>query len=106
MRKDPQRRYRTVEALIRDVDHYRHAQPLEARADTMGSRVGKLVRRTWRGVGATSVASAAVLALVIFYTVRLTKARNTAVAEAARTQRTQGFMMKLFEGGDQEAEPT
>ena len=25
MHKDPERRYRTVEALIRDVDHYRRA---------------------------------------------------------------------------------
>ena len=71
MHKDPQRRYRTVEALIRDVDHYRHAQPLEARADTLGYRLGKFVRRNWRAVAATSVAFAAVLALVIFYTVRL-----------------------------------
>jgi len=106
MHKDPQRRYRTVEALIRDIDHYRHAQPLEARADTLGYRVGKFVRRNWRAVAATSVAFAAVLALVIFYTVRLTRARNTAVAEAARTQRIQGFMMKLFEGGDEEVGPT
>src|SRR5579859_6358088 len=31
MHKDPQRRYRSVEALIRDVDHYLRAEPLEAR---------------------------------------------------------------------------
>jgi serine/threonine-protein kinase len=106
MHKDPQRRYRTVEALIRDIDHYLNAQPLEARPDTLGYRVGKFVRRNWRAVAATTVAFAAVLALVIFYTVRLATARNTAVAEAERTQRIQGFMMKLFEGGDEEIGPT
>jgi serine/threonine-protein kinase len=43
--------------------------------------------------------------LVAFYTVRLTRARNTAVAEAARTGRIQTFMMNLFEGGDETAGP-
>ena len=31
MHKDPQRRYQSVEALIRDVDHYLNGEPLEAR---------------------------------------------------------------------------
>src|SRR5580693_1333549 len=31
MHKDPQRRYRSVEALIRDIDHYLNGEPLEAR---------------------------------------------------------------------------
>ena len=34
MRKDPLRRYQSVEALIRDVDHYLKGEPLEARPDT------------------------------------------------------------------------
>src|SRR5690606_4073997 len=50
MHKDPQRRYRTVEALIRDVDHYRRGEPLEARPDSVRYRTGKFVRRHWRGV--------------------------------------------------------
>ena len=33
MHKDPSRRYRTVEALIRDVDHYLNGEPLEARPE-------------------------------------------------------------------------
>src|SRR3989442_10032198 len=48
MRKEPERRYRTVEALIRDVDHYLAGEPLEARPDTLGYRLGKDVRRNWR----------------------------------------------------------
>jgi len=34
-----------------------------------------------------------VIGLVVFYTVRLTTARNAAVAEAGRTQRIQHFML-------------
>lgn len=105
MHKDPQRRYRSVEALIRDVDHYLKGEPLEARADTLHYRMGKFVGRNRRAVTAAALVSAAVLGLVIFFTLRLTKARNTALAEAARTQRVQQFMMSLFQGGDEAVGP-
>src|SRR2546428_6349297 len=41
MHIEPQRRYRTVEALIRDIDHYIAGEPLEARPDTSRYRLGK-----------------------------------------------------------------
>jgi len=40
------------------------------------------------------------LALVAFYTTRLTNARDQAVAEAERTRRIQDFMVNLFQGGE------
>lgn len=105
MHKDPQRRYRSVEALIRDVGHYLNGEPLEARADTLGYRMAKFVRRNRRAVTATALVSAVVISLVVFFTMRLAKARNAALAEAARTQRVQQFMMNLFEGGDEAVGP-
>ena len=105
MHKDPQRRYRSVEALIRDVDHYLNGEPLEARPDTLRYRTAKFVRRNSRAVAATAFALALVVGLVIFFTVRLTKARNAALAEAARTERIQKFMTNLFQGGDEAAGP-
>ncbi|HEY4839819.1 MAG TPA: serine/threonine-protein kinase, partial [Candidatus Acidoferrales bacterium] len=70
MHKDPQRRYRSVEALIRDVDHYLSGEPLEARPDTFRYRMGKFVKRNRRAVTAATLAFAAVVALVIFFLVR------------------------------------
>ena len=105
MHKDPQRRYTSVEALIRDVDHYLKGEPLEARPDSLHYRVGKFVSRNRRAVGAAAFVFLAILGLVVFYTVRLTRARNAALAEAARTQRVQRFMQNLFQGGDEEAGP-
>ena len=58
-----------------------------------------------RAVAAASLALAVLVTMVVFYTVRLPRARNAAVAEAARTQRIQRFMLKLFQGGDEEAGP-
>lgn len=105
MHKDPLRRYRSVEALVRDVDHYLNGEPLEARPDTWSYRIGKFARRNRRALSAAALALGAALALVAYYTIRLTTARNTALAEAARTQRIQKFMMNLFEGGDEAAGP-
>jgi serine/threonine-protein kinase len=105
MHRDPARRYPTVEALARDIGRYLAGQPLEARPDTVGYRLGKFVRRHRPGVAATAAAIAIVVALVGFYTMRLAGARTTAEDEAARAQRIQLFMLNLFEGGDDAAGP-
>ncbi|MBI3477464.1 MAG: tetratricopeptide repeat protein [Acidobacteria bacterium] len=105
MHKDPERRYRSVEALARDVDHYLQGEPLEARPDALSYRLGKFVRRNRREVLAASTAAALLVGLIIFFTLRLEKARDAALAEAARTQRIQHFTMNLFQGGDEEVGP-
>src|SRR3954469_15913936 len=50
MHKDPQRRYRSVEALLRDLVNYRGQEPLEARPDDLGYQLRKFVRRNRRQV--------------------------------------------------------
>ena len=106
MHKDAARRYQSVEALIRDVDHYLNGEPLDARLDTLRYRAGKFVRRNRRSVIAASAAFALILGVIVFFTVRLAIARNAALAEAARTQRIQQFMTNLFQGGDEAAGPS
>jgi tetratricopeptide (TPR) repeat protein len=105
LQKEPGRRYRSVEALIRDIDHYLKSEPLEARPDTLGYRLGKFVRRHRRAVSAAAFAFTALVALVVFFTVRLAIARTAAETAATRAQRVQQFMLNLFEGGDKEAGP-
>ncbi len=105
MQKDAARRYPTVDALIRDIDHYTREEPLEARHDTAGYRLGKFLRRNWKEVSVTAAVLLAVLGLVTFYTIHLTRARNDAVRQAERARRIQEFMNHLFEGGDEAAGP-
>jgi serine/threonine-protein kinase len=105
MHKDPLRRYATVEALLRDIDHYSKGEPLEARGDSLRYRADKFIRRNWTRLSAAAATIVFLVGLVTFYTVRLSAARDGAVAEAARTQRIQRFMMNLFEGGDKEVAP-
>ncbi len=100
MHKDPERRYRSVEALTRDIDHYLRGEPLDARPDTLSYRLSKFVRRNRSEVTAAAVALTVLVGMVVFFTVRLQRARDTALAEAARAQRVQQFMMTLFQGGD------
>jgi len=105
MHKDPERRYQSVEALIRDVDKYLNREPLEARPDTIRYRLSKFARRNRREVMAASAALAILIGLLVFFTLRLAKARDAALAEAARTERIQRFTMNLFQGGDEAVGP-
>jgi tetratricopeptide (TPR) repeat protein len=105
MHKDPARRYRSVERLMRDLDHYRNGEPLESRPDTLTYRAAKFARRHARAVTASAVVALAVATLVVFFVVRLAAARNAALQQAERTRRIQNFMFNLFNGGDKEAGP-
>ncbi len=100
MHKDPQRRYRTVQGLIRDIDHFLRGEPLDAQADSIVYRTAKFLRRNARGVAAAALAVAMSWVLVGYYTVRLAAARDAAVAETDRAQRIQNFMLSLFKGGN------
>jgi len=104
MHQESERRYRSVEALIRDIDHYLKGEPLKARPDSARYRVGKFVRRNRRALAVSLVVFTVMAGLVAFFTLRLAAAHHRTLAEAARTQRIQRFMLNLF--GDQTAGPS
>ncbi|HEY4099512.1 MAG TPA: serine/threonine-protein kinase [Gemmatimonadales bacterium] len=106
MHRDPARRYRSVEALIRDIDHYLAGEPLDARPDTLGYRATKFVRRRWKSVLVAGVTGLGIVVMATFYTIRLARARTAAVMETARTQRIERFMVNLFQGGDDAVAPS
>jgi serine/threonine-protein kinase len=105
LQQDARRRYGSVEGLIRDLDHLRSGEPLEARPDTAGYRVRKFLRRRWRPVAAATLVAATFAAVMAFYTTRLATARDAALTEASRAQRIQAFTVSLFEGGDETVGP-
>jgi eukaryotic-like serine/threonine-protein kinase len=66
--KDPEHRYGSVDALIRDIDHFLKGEPLEVRPATLFYRVGKFLTRNRRSVAAALIfviAIAGVAALII-----------------------------------------
>ncbi len=105
MHPDPARRYPTVDALLRDVDHYLAGEPLEARPAGAAYRLRKFAARHRVPLAAAAAVLASVVSLVAYYGVRLAAARDAAVAEAARRERIQTFMFALF-GGDEDAAPS
>jgi serine/threonine-protein kinase len=105
MHKDPARRYPSAEAFLRDLDHFQRGEPLEARPDTIGYRAGKFIRRNRTALTATAAALAGLVAVTAFYTVRLARARDAAVTEAARALRLQGLMSNLLTGGEDATAP-
>ncbi|MBL8989726.1 MAG: serine/threonine protein kinase [Gemmatimonadetes bacterium] len=61
LRKEPDRRYTSVESLGEDVLRFAAGLPIRATPDSLGYRLGKLVRRNRVAVVATGVALAAVV---------------------------------------------
>ncbi|HTU45610.1 MAG TPA: serine/threonine-protein kinase [Bryobacteraceae bacterium] len=106
MQKDVSARYQSVEALLRDIDHYLKHEPLEAQPESLRYRVSKFVIRNRRAVLVASLVLAAFAGTAILFTVRLAKERDTALAEAARTRRIERFTLSLFGAGDRAAAPS
>lgn len=106
LHQDPARRYPSVEALGRDIDHYLAQEPLEARPDTLRYRAGRLVRRRWRELGAVTAVLGSVAVLTVLYASGLARARDEARGEAARSARVQAFLVRLFQGDDEATGPS
>ena len=83
MRKDPAERYSSVADLIRDVDHYLRSEPLETQPHSFGYRLTKFVARNRRAVAGSAIALVLLAGLIVFFTVRLTRARLAADRETA-----------------------
>jgi serine/threonine-protein kinase len=96
MKKDARRRYSSCVELTQDIDRYLRGEPLKARPDAFGYRAGKFVRRNWKVLAACAAVLALVAGLISFYTIRLAKARDAALLQARRAQRTEQFMLGMF----------
>ena len=105
MHRDPMRRYRSVDALMRDVDHYLRKEPLDARPDSAGYRIGKFARRHRNALIASAAALTLLLSVSTLYALRVRAARDAALTEAERAQQIQRFTLSLFQGGSESTEP-
>ena len=84
MRKEPQLRYLSAEALSEDIARYLQGRPVLARRGTSGYRAGKFVRRHRFGVAAAAVI---LLALAGGLWATLREARRAREAEARAERR-------------------
>jgi tetratricopeptide (TPR) repeat protein/tRNA A-37 threonylcarbamoyl transferase component Bud32 len=96
LRKEPGRRYATVEAFSDDLQCYLEGRPVTARRGTFRYRAGKFVRRNWQAVG---LGTAALALLAAFAANSASQARRLA-RERDRAERVTGFLVELFRISD------
>lgn len=89
LRKEPERRYPTVDALADDLRRYLEQLPIRARGDTFAYRARKFVGRHRLPVALTGLLVASAIGITTFYTARLNTEREVA-------QQTADFLTGLF----------
>ena len=91
MRKEPERRYQSVEQFSEDIRRHLEGRPVIARADTFRYRAGKFIRRHRLAVAAFAVASLSLLGVVV----ATARAARIARAERERAERRFEQVRKL-----------
>ncbi|MEM7479837.1 MAG: serine/threonine-protein kinase [Acidobacteriota bacterium] len=105
LRKEPARRYGSVEQFSRDIERHLTSQPVSARPDTLAYRATKFIGRHKAGVLAAGLIFLALVAGIAATTWQARVARaNLAEAERQRAQavRMQDFLEGLFKVSDPE----
>jgi eukaryotic-like serine/threonine-protein kinase len=97
LRKEPERRYASVEALSADLLRYLRGRPVQARPDTLGYRVRKFVAREKALVAGVAVAALA----LVGGSVMSMRAANVAREEAVRSQRMTRYLQAIVGSADQ-----
>jgi len=97
LRKEPEARYASVEALRDDLRRYRVGLPVAAQAPTARYRARRFVQRHRAGVLATAVLVALLVAGTVLYTTRVQVERDLAETEAAKAQQTASVLLNLFD---------
>ena len=108
LRKEPERRYASVQQLADDLRRYLEGRPVTAHPDSWAYRGRKFVRRHQWGVAIAALVgmllTAAVVALSVQNT-RLAAERDRAALEATKKAHVQDFMIELFSHTDASTTP-
>src|SRR5690606_23655937 len=96
LRKEPERRYGSVEALARDVERDLAAVRGGARPATLGCRARRFPRRHRAGVAAAAAVGGIPLALGALHTASVAAERDRAEAAALRAERVSAFLTDLL----------
>jgi eukaryotic-like serine/threonine-protein kinase len=96
LRKEPGRRYGSVEQLSEDLGRFLDGRPVIARPDTWAYRTAKFVRRH----GWAVAAAAGFLALIVAFAVATAVQARRIERERDRAERTAALLVELFEVAD------
>ncbi len=100
IRKEPERRYNTVDALVNDIENYRASRPLLASGDSLYYRTTKLLKRNpLASVLATLVLAFLITLPILMYQngLKLKQERDIAQEQTLVANKTTEFLTTLFE---------
>ena len=110
MRKEPERRYGSVERLSADIDLYLRGMPVVARRDTWSYRAHKFVTRHTLGVTLSALFVLMLAGVAVNMYIQAERLRDErdrtraqferAEAERNRAERVSGFLVDLFRRSD------
>ena len=103
LKKDPARRYVSVEQLSEDVRRYLHGLPIVARPDTVGYRLRKFAARHRLGVAAGVIALIVLTGFagaMVWQNARVEAQAAEAMRERDLAREVSDFLVHLFESTD------
>jgi len=105
LRREPERRYPSVAALAADIRRHLSGRPVSARADSVGYRTSKFLRRHRLAVSAAALVLVSLLAgfaATVWQARRAEAQARAAAAAARRADAVKEFLIGLFEIADPE----
>jgi serine/threonine-protein kinase len=99
MRKEPERRYQSVEQFSEDIRRHLEGLPVQARPDTLVYRASKFAHRHKAGVGFAAV----LLVLLIGFAVMMSIQAARIAEERDRANQVAAFLVELFGVADSDA---
>ncbi len=96
LRKEPERRYASAEALAEDIERSLAHLPIRARPDSIGYRAGKFLRRHRVAVPVSAIALLLALGSGAWFTWRLAQERDIALAAEARASKASDFTASVL----------
>ncbi|MHC4236297.1 MAG: serine/threonine protein kinase, partial [Planctomycetota bacterium] len=103
LHKEPERRQRSVKELSEDLGRHLVGLPVRARADTLGYRTAKFVRRHLVGMAAAVLVAGTLAggaASTLWQARRAAAERDRARTEARKSEQVAGFLTDLFRAAD------
>ncbi len=103
LKKDPQRRYSSIQQLAEDIKHYIEGSPVSAHSDSIFYRTSKFVKRHAIGVAAILVINILIVGgvvTVIWQANIASKERDKAELEASKTKHINNFLNEMLSSAD------
>ncbi len=100
LRKEPEHRYRSAQALAADLTRYLNDRPVQAQPVTLCYRARKFMQRNQSAVLAVAAVVLLFIGFSLFHVNRLSNERDTAQRHAETTAAVTSFMVDLIELGD------